>query len=114
MSEYIDKTEMLIRLKCLEPKKDDFRDDDCFQAAESQHDMICEYLKPMQPANVAPVELAHWIQANDIDETAWRCSKCDLTWILNEGTPWQNEMRYCPKCGAYMIESECGDCERID
>jgi rubredoxin len=58
------------------------------------------------PADVAPVELAHWIQANDIDETAWRCSKCDLTWILNEGTPSQNEMRYCPKCGAYMIESE--------
>lgn len=60
-------------------------------------------------AAVAPVEHAHWIQANDIDETAWRCSKCDITWLLDEGTPSENEMRYCPKCGAYMIESEEND-----
>lgn len=65
-----------------------------------------EVVYSVELADVAPVELAHWIQANDIDETAWRCSKCDLTWILNEGTPSQNEMRYCPKCGAYMVESE--------
>ena len=36
----------------------------------------------------------------------FREALCDLTWTLNEGTPWQNEMRYCPKCGAYMIEGE--------
>lgn len=114
VSEYISKTEMLIRLKCLAPKADDWNNYDEYNAAVSQYDYMCDYLKSIEPADVAPVELVHWIQANDIDESAWRCSKCDLTWILDEGTPSQNEMRYCPKCGAYIIESECGDRERID
>ncbi len=36
------------------------------------------------------------------DETdgAWECEKCKLYFVIcNEGTPEENEMHYCPKCG---------------
>lgn len=62
--------------------------------------------KDTKPANVVTETYAHWKCADDIDENVWICSKCGLTWFLEAGTPSMNEMRYCPKCGAYMIESE--------
>lgn len=74
----------------------------------SELERVYDETKP----NVVEETYAHWKRADDIDEGIWRCSKCDLTWILNEGTPSQNEMRYCPKCGSYMLEYN--DEERTD
>jgi rubrerythrin len=33
------------------------------------------------------------------DEEYWECSECGLMWSLNDGNPFDNEMRHCPKCG---------------
>lgn len=103
MSEYISRNEALQKLH--EAGGCD-ASDEWARGYDAGINETIDIIDNIPPADVAPVEHAHWIQANDIDETAWRCSKCDLTWLLDEGTPSENEMRYCPKCGAYMIESE--------
>ncbi len=36
----------------------------------------------------------------DDDANAWECSECRDLWILNDGTPKDNYMNYCPKCGS--------------
>ena len=46
---------------------------------------------------------AHWIKLFD-DEVKFECSECGVDWVLDEGTPFDNEMYYCPRCGAKMSE----------
>jgi len=31
--------------------------------------------------------------------SAWKCSKCDMVWILELGSPSDNGMHFCPGCG---------------
>ena len=38
------------------------------------------------------------------EDGVWECSACGGLWILNDGTPMENEMAYCPKCGTYIAE----------
>lgn len=38
------------------------------------------------------------------EENVWKCSVCDKYWLLNNGTPFDNEMNFCPRCGADMRE----------
>lgn len=45
-----------------------------------------------------------WTEENVyFDSYAWRCSVCKEDWNIIEGTPFENNMRFCPKCGAEMI-----------
>ena len=37
-------------------------------------------------------------------DTAWVCSVCGEPWTLIDGTPKENNMNYCPNCGAKMME----------
>jgi rubrerythrin len=43
-------------------------------------------------------ETCEWTQSNE-DNNVWECSKCDAVWIFMEGSPKDNEMDYCPRCG---------------
>ena len=45
---------------------------------------------------------AHWKLWDDNTNT-YECSNCGELWTLNAGTPEENNMNYCPKCGAKMI-----------
>ena len=45
----------------------------------------------------------------DEEDCFWECQKCGLAWILNDGTPKDNEMCYCPKCGRKILEGGGGD-----
>lgn len=47
-----------------------------------------------------PIEHGSWF--GDEDGSVWECNQCGLAWQLNYGTPQENEMNYCPKCGARM------------
>ena len=49
-----------------------------------------------------------WIERFDIrdDILQYKCSVCGKLWVLNAGTPKDNEMNYCPKCGAKMEAEE--------
>ena len=35
-------------------------------------------------------------------DTAWVCSVCGEPWTLIDGTPKENNMNFCPNCGAKM------------
>lgn len=44
-----------------------------------------------------------WIEKDGWDgDVYYDCSACGESWITIEGTPWDNDMNYCPHCGAKM------------
>jgi NAD-dependent SIR2 family protein deacetylase len=45
------------------------------------------------------------------DYNTWECSNCREWWIINDGTPYENRMEYCPCCGSKIIENKI---ENID
>ena len=51
-----------------------------------------------------PVRHGEWIlnPSNLYDDATWVCSVCGHEWVLIDGTPQENDMHYCPKCGARM------------
>lgn len=49
----------------------------------------------------------HWIEQEDFNgDTYHDCSKCGESFCLIEGTPTDNLYKYCPNCGAKMIEPQ--------
>ena len=46
-----------------------------------------------------------WVEEEDVfGDTTYVCSVCGEPWTLIEGTPAENNMYYCPNCGAKMGE----------
>ena len=56
-------------------------------------------LDEIPAADVRPVVRGEWKQ---FDEDTWECSNCGLLWTLNDGNPHDNNMNFCPNCGADM------------
>lgn len=52
--------------------------------------------------------MAEWIRIEKPDEH-FQCSECGMKWFLAQGTPLDNEMYYCPRCGAKLSEKENSD-----
>jgi hypothetical protein len=60
-------------------------------------------------ADVVEVRHGEWIEKDDgWDGVLYTCSVCKCDWTTIDGTPFENNMRYCPECGAKM------DIERSD
>lgn len=63
----------------------------------------------IQAADVAQVRHGRWIPSDmgggEPDE-AYICSECEEPWTLIAGTPEENNMRYCPACGARMDKED--------
>ena len=38
------------------------------------------------------------------EECLWHCSNCHDEWLFYEGTPEENNLKYCPHCGAKVIK----------
>ena len=38
------------------------------------------------------------------EECLWYCSSCHDEWLFYEGTPEENNLKYCPHCGARIRE----------
>ena len=51
--------------------------------------------------DAVPVRHGEWKEWDDGDNT-WSCSVCGNPFVLIDGTPSDNEMNYCPNCGARM------------
>lgn len=51
---------------------------------------------------------AHWKNEDDFygDSIVWFCSVCKDRFILNDGTPEENNYKYCPSCGARMVNAD--------
>lgn len=46
-------------------------------------------------------------QWEDFDyDNSYLCTSCGEIWTLNDGTPEENNMNYCPNCGADMRKNE--------
>ena len=54
----------------------------------------------MPAADVAPVRHGRWIE--QCEESLYSCSACGTEWITIVGTPKENDMDFCPHCGAKM------------
>ena len=62
-------------------------------------------LNSIPTVDAVPVVHAHWNEIFDYTGTCYaECSRCGLLWWIEEGTAEENEMFYCPKCGAKMDE----------
>ena len=46
-----------------------------------------------------------------LDAFYYDCSACGESWTTIEGTPWNNDMNYCPHCGAKMEADKDGAAE---
>jgi hypothetical protein len=52
---------------------------------------------------------ADWTRHDDPEEGAYyECGCCGVRWALESGTLKDNEMNYCPKCGAVVEEADNG------
>ena len=60
----------------------------------------------IDPETLRPT--AHWINEEDGagDPIIWSCSSCKEPIVLYEGTPMENEYKYCPTCGARMVNAD--------
>lgn len=56
--------------------------------------------KDTPTADVAPIRHGHWIE--QCEESLYSCSACGAEWVTIEGTPKENDMDFCPHCGAKM------------
>lgn len=66
---------------------------------------IFRIVDELEPKEVERVVHAHWNEFSDYTGTCYaECSRCGLLWWIDEGTAEENEMFYCPKCGAKMDE----------
>lgn len=56
-------------------------------------------------ADVQPVKHGYWEEVTDYGgwgDTHYRCSVCGEEWYLEDGKPKDNNMNFCPRCGARM------------
>lgn len=65
------------------------------------NDDIIEVLKLIPSANVRENVKGEWFGDRSCD-SVFECNMCGLAWQLNDGTPEENQMNFCPKCGANM------------
>ena len=54
-------------------------------------------------SDVRSVIHARWLECEDgWGDCHYQCSECGCEWCLNDGTPEENGMKFCPNCGAQM------------
>lgn len=84
---------------------------DCMTADFFDSDMkkavvgIDVYVENMPAADVQPVKHGCWEEVTDYGgwgDTNYRCSVCDEEWYLEDCKPNDNNMNFCPRCGARM------------
>lgn len=70
-----------------------------------------ETAQDMPTIDAVPVARGRWTQTNLFDEEAnvYVCSVCGEPWTLNAGTPQENNMNFCPNCGARMDKEATDD-----
>lgn len=78
---------------------------DCGDSMCADWNKIRKWISDIPTADVAPVVHGKWKEESPdyLDgDTIYICSVCGETWNLEAGTPKENNMNYCPNCGAKM------------
>lgn len=87
--------------------------DDAIKVIENMHyrlqgngltyEFLLEHMRNVPSADVVERKRGEWIyKPDDYDESTWECSNCKEPWTLIDGTPQDNNMNFCPNCGADM------------
>lgn len=60
----------------------------------------------IDPESLRPT--AHWENEDDFngDPVVWFCSACKERFFLYDGTPEENDYKYCPYCGKRMVSAD--------
>ena len=73
-------------------------------------EVVCETMeKFVDTIKALPSEqkTGRWVEKEDVNgDVYYDCSVCGESWTTIEGTPKDNDMNYCPSCGADMREAE--------
>ena len=64
-----------------------------------------DIMPTIDPESLRPT--AHWENEEDFngDPVVWFCSACKERFLLYDGTPEENDYKYCPYCGARMVNT---------
>lgn len=73
------------------------------------YDALIEFIdasiRPVSREQVERVWRGEWqYHPEDYDELTWTCARCGEPWTLIDGTPDDNNMNFCPACGAAMTD----------
>ncbi len=65
----------------------------------------------LHAADVRENKRGKWSEREDkyYGWNVWECSNCHEEFVLDEGTPVENEYHFCPNCGADMKEEGADD-----
>ena len=66
---------------------------------------LFDEIDTMPAADAQPVKHGYWEEVTDYGgwgDTHYRCSVCGEEWYLEDGKPKDNNMNFCPRCGARM------------
>ena len=75
----------------------------------SNYSNLWDEVDDMPAADVQPVKHGRWEEITDYGgwgDTHYRCSVCGEEWYLEDGKPKDNNMNFCPRCGARMDGGE--------
>ena len=76
-----------------------------FDLTDETVDTLLAALRPVSREQVEKVWRGEWqYHPEDYDELTWTCSRCGEVWTLIDGTPDDNNMDFCPACGAPMTD----------
>lgn len=66
---------------------------------------IMEDISSIEATGCTSVNHGYWEEVTDYGgwgDTHYRCSVCGEEWYLEDGKPRDNNMNFCPRCGAKM------------
>lgn len=71
--------------------------------SDNEKNVLLRRLYDEPAADVKPVARGEWIEAQEISfDNVYACSACGNEFVLESGTPEDNEYNFCPNCGADM------------
>lgn len=107
MAEYIDKHKAYLLLKDLEAAY-------IYPPVKEAYGTAARHIDQIKPADVQPIKHGYWEEVTDYvcweEAPFYRCSVCGEEWYLEDGKPKDNNMNFCPRCGARM-DLKDGDTE---
>ena len=102
MDEYISREAVLEKVKSSISVPTDNEWDCGYNTAMAE---MLEFIKQTPSTDLQPVKHGYWEEVIDYGgwgDTHYRCSVCGEEWYLEDGKPKDNEMNFCPRCGARM------------
>ena len=84
------------------------------EGANAHHAMVGHSISRHPATAPASREETRLICDAPFDEEIWRCEACEDEWIFTDGTPEENNMNYCHRCGRKITEIVRPEPERED